>query len=60
MTGSEELRILQYNVQKSRDVALANLFRDPRILDYDILAIQEPWRNPFIATSYHPSKRTFS
>ena len=59
MKGHQELRILQYNVHKSRDVVLASLFRDPRILEYDILAIQEPWRNPFIATSYHPLKAYF-
>ena len=59
MTRHQELRILQYNVQKSRDVVLASLFKDRRILEYDILAIQEPWRNPFINTSYHPLKRHF-
>ena len=59
MMGHQELRILQYNVQKSRDVVLASLFQDPRILEYDVLAIQEPWRNPFIATSYHPLKAHF-
>ncbi|OKL55294.1 hypothetical protein UA08_09424 [Talaromyces atroroseus] len=48
-----------YNVQKSRDVVLASLFQNPRVLKYDILAIQEPWRNPFIATSYHPLKTHF-
>ncbi|KAF4222379.1 hypothetical protein CNMCM5878_005661 [Aspergillus fumigatiaffinis] len=59
MLRHQELRILQYNVRKSRDVVLASLFRNPRILDYDILAIQEPWRNPFIETSYHPLKAHF-
>jgi len=59
MVEHQELRILQYNVQKSRDVVLANLFQDPRILKYDVLAIQEPWRNPFIATTYHPLKEHF-
>ena len=59
MTGHGQLRILQYNVQKSRDVVLASLFKDRRILEYDILAIQEPWRNPFISTSYHPLKAHF-
>lgn len=59
MLGHQELRILQYNVQKSRDVVLASLFQDPKILEYDIIAIQEPWRNPFIATSYHPLKAHF-
>jgi ribonuclease HI len=59
MLGHQELRILQYNVQKSRDVVLASLFQNPRVLEYDVLAIQEPWRNPFIATSYHPLKAHF-
>ena len=59
MVGQQELRILQYNVQKSRDVVLASLFQDPRVLEYDVLAIQEPWRNPFTATTYHPLKSSF-
>uniref|UniRef100_A0A1L7UN13 Reverse transcriptase n=1 Tax=Fusarium mangiferae TaxID=192010 RepID=A0A1L7UN13_FUSMA len=59
MVEHRELRILQYNVQKSRDVVMANLFQDNRTLEYDILAIQEPWRNPVIATSYHPLKTHF-
>ncbi|KAJ6114107.1 hypothetical protein N7512_007552 [Penicillium capsulatum] len=59
MLGHQELRILQYNVQKSRDVVLASLFQNPRILEYDVLAIQEPWRNPFTTTSYHPLKEHF-
>jgi hypothetical protein len=59
MLGHQELRILQYNVQKSRDVVLAGLFQNPRVLEYDVLAIQEPWRNPFIAKSYHPLKAHF-
>uniref|UniRef100_A0A8H7K2N2 RNase H type-1 domain-containing protein n=1 Tax=Bionectria ochroleuca TaxID=29856 RepID=A0A8H7K2N2_BIOOC len=59
MVGHHELRILQYNVQKSRDVVLASLFKDARVREYDILAIQEPWRNPFITTTYHPLKTDF-
>ena len=59
MTGHGGLRILQYNVQKSRDVVLASLFQNPRVLDYDVLAIQEPWRNPFTNTTYHPLKTHF-
>ncbi|KAK4075525.1 hypothetical protein Purlil1_12650 [Purpureocillium lilacinum] len=59
MVGHPGLRILQYNVWKSRDVVLASLFQNQRILEYDILAIQEPWRNPFIATTYHPLKGHF-
>lgn len=54
-----ELRILQYNIQKSRDVVLASLFQDQWIATYDVLASQEPWRNPFVTTSYHPLKTHF-
>ena len=60
MRGNRELRILQYNVQKSRDIVLASLFEDPKVLEYDILAIQEPWRNPFRATTYHPLKAHYN
>ena len=59
MVGHQELCILQYNVQKSRDVVLASLFQNSKTLEYDILAIQEPWRNPFISTTYHPLKTHF-
>jgi hypothetical protein len=59
MTDHQSLRILQYNVQKSKDVVLASLFQDRWISEYDVIAIQEPWRNPFIATSYHPLKTHF-
>jgi len=59
MTEHQTLRILQYNVQKSRDVVLASLFQDRWISEFEVLAIQEPWRNPRIATSYHPLKTHF-
>ncbi len=38
----EDIKILQYNVMKSRDIVMATLLRDPRIQEYDILALQEP------------------
>lgn len=53
------LSILQYNVRKSRDIVMANLYRDPKIMDFDILAIQEPWVNPFVDTTHHPAKDLF-
>jgi len=59
MTRHQSLNILQYNVQKSRDVVLASLFQDQWISEFEVLAIQEPWRNPLIATSYHPLKTHF-
>ena len=56
-TGS--LSILQYNVRKSRDIVMPTLLRDPKIVDFDILAIQEPWVNPFMDTTHHPAKDLF-
>jgi hypothetical protein len=53
------LTILQYNVRKSRDEVMTTLLRDPKIQDYDILAIQEPWRNLFTSTTYNLVTDTF-
>ena len=52
-----QLSILQYNTRKSRTVMI-ELFEKKRIYDIDIIAIQEPWRNPN-KTSYHPLKDRF-
>ncbi|RYC78566.1 hypothetical protein BFJ63_vAg18561 [Fusarium oxysporum f. sp. narcissi] len=38
---------------------MATLLRDPDIGRYDILAIQEPWKNPFDTTTHHPAKDQF-
>lgn len=38
---------------------MATLLRDERVMEYDILAIQEPWRNPFMSTKHHPAKDQF-
>ncbi|KAJ3552838.1 hypothetical protein NPX13_g11022 [Xylaria arbuscula] len=38
---------------------MATMLRDPKVLEYDILAIQEPWRNPFKETTHHPAKSAF-
>lgn len=59
MNPNNTLKILQYNVRKSRDTVMATLLRDPRVMEYEILAIQEPWRNPFMSTTHHPAKAHF-
>ncbi|KAI7698384.1 hypothetical protein KC353_g17003 [Hortaea werneckii] len=38
---------------------MATLLRDSSVMEYDILAIQEPWRNPFLSTIHHPAKDRF-
>jgi hypothetical protein len=44
---------------KSRDKAMASLLRDGRLKDFDVIALQEPWRNPFWNTTHHPDKQHF-
>lgn len=59
MITQNTLTILQYNVRKSRDTVMATFLCDPRINDYDIIAIQELWRNPFSTTTHHLAKDQF-
>src|SRR5271170_7640074 len=47
------VKILQYNVHKSKNKVLAPLFADPKTGDFDIIAVQEPWRNPYDSTAYN-------
>ncbi len=54
------LKILQYNIHKSKDIIMASLLRDPNIKSYDILAIQEPWQNNFTPITHHPLKHSLS
>ena len=53
------LRILQYNVNHGKDATLVPLLHDTKIQEFDILAIQEPWRNPSVTTSYNPPDSPF-
>ena len=58
MNSSQQLRILQYNVHKSKDV-ITPLLEDPRIQQFHLILVQEPWRNQHIQTSYNPSQSNF-
>jgi hypothetical protein len=53
------LRVLQYNIQKSKDKVMAPLLADKITASYDILALQEPWQNPFKNATYCPSSSAF-
>jgi exonuclease III len=57
--GKSALRILQYNVNKLRNKVLAALLEDQRLKTYDVIAIQEPWRNPFDSQTYNPRDSGF-
>lgn len=52
------LKILQYNVRKSKKV-MEPLLADPRTRSYDIIALQEPWRNPNQNRTYCPGSSGF-
>lgn len=45
-------KILQYNVQASKDKVMVPLLADKKTRRYDVLAIQEPWKNPSAPTTY--------
>src|SRR5712664_4228731 len=47
-------RILQWNVRHSVDLAMAPMLRDPKITNYTIIAIQEPWINGYQSTTHYP------
>lgn len=53
-----DLKIYQYNVNRSKDVVMVQLLRDPEVDSADIIAIQEPWENPFEDNTHHPLKQT--
>ena len=64
MRNTNSLSILQYNVRNDRVSTMLPLLADPNTQDYDIIAIQEPWRNPFAPTTlsshqsgFHPLYR---
>jgi hypothetical protein len=38
---------------------MAPLFADEEVWQYDVIALQEPWANPFQRTTYHPVKDRF-
>ena len=53
MSEHQSLSILQYNVNKSKDSVMIPLFENLLISTYDILAIQQPWKNLFQYITNH-------
>src|SRR6266487_5794455 len=45
------IQVLQYNIQKSKNRVMVPLLEGNHKL-YDIIAIQEPWLNPYNSTTY--------
>lgn len=59
MVNQDKLTILQYNNLKSRKEVMIPLFENEQIKEVDIIALQEPWRNPWKHIIYHPLKSFF-
>ncbi|KAI4086561.1 MAG: hypothetical protein L6R37_008407, partial [Teloschistes peruensis] len=43
-------------MRKDKNGTMAEFMRDEEVLAHDIIAVQEPWCNPFQATTHHPEK----
>jgi hypothetical protein len=54
MSSKPSLSILQYNAMKSKNKVMARLLWNERIKNFDVIAIQEPWRNEYINTIHYP------
>lgn len=60
MTTLDTLSILQYNVRKSyRQVMALFLADNAFVSSFDIIAIQELWRNTYQNTTHYPQKDLF-
>lgn len=59
MKNTDTLTIIQYNVRNDRVGIMIPLLADPRTQTYNIIAIQEPWRNPSAPTSLSPHQSGF-
>lgn len=51
MTVTRRLNILQYNVRNDRITTMIPLLAEAATQIYNIIAIQEPWKNPHVATT---------
>jgi hypothetical protein len=56
---TEKFNILQYNVRKSGNRVMALLLADPRVSQFSLLAIQEPFHNSFTNSTHNPSYTSF-
>lgn len=54
----KEFQILQYNVHKSWQV-MASFLRDEKVLEANVVAVQESWKNELQHTTHQPATATF-
>jgi hypothetical protein len=55
----EKLKIFQYNARKEGNKVIAPMLADPKISQFPILAIQEPFHNSFANSTHNPSYTSF-
>ncbi|KAJ5128179.1 hypothetical protein N7448_008958 [Penicillium atrosanguineum] len=55
---NKELNNIKYNTRRSKGVMMARFMRDPMVLQARIIAIQEPWANPYQETTHHLAKQS--
>ena len=60
MSERTKLRILQYNVNKSRKNVMISLLQKKNIVNYDVLVIQKSWRNTRDAHVYNSCNIDFT
>jgi hypothetical protein len=59
MRDTTSLTILQYNVRNERVRTMILLLADSNIQNFDVIAIQESWRNFFVSTTLSFSQSDF-
>ena len=59
MSKDNTLKVLQYNMRKSKDGVMAPLLKEREVQEYNILAIQEPSYNSFNKSMYNSSSSKF-
>ena len=59
MIRQNYLQILQYNIRHEALLTIAPLLHNEKIGQFDILAIQEPWFNPYNQSSFNSSSSDF-
>jgi hypothetical protein len=60
MLENQTLSILQYNVNNSRSKVMIPLFESEGITNFDVLVIQEPWRNLYQPTTNNRLNQHFA
>lgn len=58
--GHPSIKILQFNTQRSKTKVLVPLLAKNEAKEWDLILIQEPWRNPYGSGTYCPRAAGFT